>query len=54
VVIDDFNRDAQVTLAFSGGPTVTACGFRPCRSAIPADADHPYRQGDHPGRDAAG
>jgi len=30
------------------------CGFRPCRSAIPADADHPFRQGDHPGRDAAG
>jgi len=32
----------------------TPCGFRPSRSAIPADADHPYRQGDHPGRDAAG
>ena len=30
------------------------CGFRPSRSAIPADADHPYRQGDHPGRDATG
>jgi hypothetical protein len=30
------------------------CGFRPSRSAIPADADHPFRQGDHPGRDAAG
>jgi hypothetical protein len=30
------------------------CGFRPCRSAIPGDADHPFRQGDHPGRDAAG
>jgi hypothetical protein len=24
VVIDDFDRDAQVTLAFPGGPTVTA------------------------------
>ncbi len=31
-----------------------ARGFRPCRSAIPADADQPFRQGDHPGRDAAG
>jgi len=31
-----------------------SCVFRPSRSAIPADADHPYRQGDHPGRDAAG
>jgi hypothetical protein len=31
-----------------------SCGFRPSRSAIPADADHPFRQGDHPGRDAAG
>jgi len=30
------------------------CVFRPCRSAIPADADHPFRQGDHPGREAAG
>ncbi len=30
------------------------CGFRPSRSAIPADADHPFQQGDHPGRDAAG
>ena len=26
-----------------------SCGFRPCRSAIPADADHPFRQGDDPG-----
>jgi len=25
-----------VTLALS-------CGFRPCRSAIPGEADHPYR-----------
>jgi hypothetical protein len=24
------------------------CVFRPSRSAIPAEADHPYRQGDHP------
>jgi hypothetical protein len=32
----------------------SGCGFRPSRSAIPADADHPFRQGDHPGRDAAG
>ena len=29
------------------------CGFRPSRSAIPADADHPFRQGGHPERDAA-
>lgn len=28
VVIDDFDRDAQVTLAFPGGPSVTA--FLPC------------------------
>ncbi len=35
-------------------PVTVMCVFRPSRSAIPADADHPYRQGDHPGRNAAG
>jgi len=42
----------------SGGLVALArtagCVFRPSRSAIPADADHLFRQGDHPGRDAAG
>ncbi len=38
VVIEDFDRDAQVTLAFPGGPTVTA--FLPgiaCRRASDVD-----------------
>ena len=39
VVIDDFDRDAQVTLAFPNGPTVTAflSGVPPCRRASDSD-----------------
>ena len=34
---------------------ITECGFRPSRSAIPADADHPFRPRRSPrARDAAG
>ena len=33
-------------LAFTSAP---GCGFRPCRSAIPADADHPFRPRRSPG-----
>jgi len=56
-------RSAVVRRAFrcpekEGQPTMNTedgvdCGFRPSRSAIPADADHPFRQGDHSGRDGA-
>jgi transposase len=28
---------------------IGGCGFRPCRSAIPADADHPFRPRRSPG-----
>jgi hypothetical protein len=42
------------TLPFNLHVLTLDCVFRPSRSAIPADADHPFRQGDHPGRDATG
>jgi hypothetical protein len=45
-----FKRAAR----FEGAVHARECGFRPSRSAIPADADRPFWQGDHRERCAAG